>query len=137
MADVLVRLDTASGAGALVGVVAGLAVGIFYLAAMWRIYAKAGRPGWACIIPIYGSIVLLRICGRSAWWFLLYLIPVVGVVIGIIVLFDLAKSFGRGAGFGLGLLFLSFIFIPILAFGGAEYVGPGGQRALVGASVAY
>ena len=130
------RLDTSGSASALSGTVStvvSLAIAIFYLVAMWRIYTKAGQPGWACIIPIYGTIVLLRICGRPAWWFLLYLIPVVNVVIGIIVLFDLAKSFGKGAGFGLGLLFLSLIFIPILAFGGAEYVGAGGQRERVGA----
>ena len=58
------------------------------------------------------------------WWLLLMFVPVVNVVIGIIVLLDLAKVFGKSSGFGVGLIFLAFIFIPILAFGDAQYLGP-------------
>ncbi len=96
----------------------------FYLYCMWRIFVKAGKPGWAAIIPIYNYLVELEILGRPWWWLLLLFVPVVNIVIGIIIIFDLAKVFGKSTGFGFGLLFLSFIFIPILAFGDARYLGP-------------
>jgi hypothetical protein len=96
------------------------------LVANWILYTKAGRPGWASIIPIYSAYVLLKIVGRPGWWLILFLIPLVNVVIYIIVMLDLAKVFGKGSGFGVGLMFLPFIFIPILAFGDARYNDPGG-----------
>lgn len=97
---------------------------VFYIYCMWRIFTKAGKPGWAAIIPIYNILVELEIVGRPWWWLLLMLVPVVNVVIGVIILLDLAKVFGKSTGFGLGLIFLAFIFIPILAFGDAKYLGP-------------
>lgn len=96
----------------------------FYLYCMWRIFVKAGKPGWAAIIPVYNYLVELEILGRPWWWLLLMFVPLVNVVIGIIIIFDMAKVFGKSTGFGFGLLFLSFIFIPILAFGDARYLGP-------------
>jgi Family of unknown function (DUF5684) len=104
-----------------------LAILVFYLAAEWRIFSKAGKPGWAVIIPIYSTLVFLQVIGRPWWWILLFLIPIVNIVFLIIAVNDLSKSFGHGMGFTLGLLFLSFIFIPILGFGGSKYVGPAGQ----------
>lgn len=104
------------------------AVILFELAAGWRIFTKAGRPGWAIIIPIYNAYVLLKIVGRSGWWLILFLIPIVNIVAYLIVSVDLAKSFGKGAGFGIGLFLLSVIFTPILGFGSAPYLGPGAQR---------
>ena len=101
-----------------------LAVIIVIIAAFWKVYAKAGKPGWAAIVPIYNLIVLLEIVGRPLWWFFLFLIPGVNFIIGIIVYIDLAKSFGKSAGFGIGLLLLGFVFFPILGFGDAEYQGP-------------
>jgi len=89
----------------------------------WKIFIKAGKPGWACIVPIYNIIVLLEIVGKPIWWIVLLLLPIVNIVIGIIVLFELAKVFGKSTGFGFGLLFLGFIFLPILAFGDAQYLG--------------
>jgi hypothetical protein len=100
------------------------AVGIFYIYCMWKVYVKADKPGWASIIPIYNILVLLEVVGRPWWWLLLMLVPVVNFVILIIVMLDLAKVFGKSSGFGVGLIFLSFIFIPILALGDARYVGP-------------
>lgn len=97
---------------------------IFYLYCFWRIFEKAGKPGWAAIIPIYQTIVQLEILGRPWWWLLLMFVPIVNVVIGIMIIFDLAKVYGKGTGFGFGLLFLSFIFIPILAFDNSKYLGP-------------
>lgn len=101
-----------------------LIVTVFYIYCYWKIFEKAGKPGWAAIIPIYNILVQLEIIGRPWWWLLLLFVPVANVVIGIMLLFDLAKVFGKGTGFGFGLLFLAPIFIPILAFGSATYLGP-------------
>jgi uncharacterized membrane protein YoaK (UPF0700 family) len=88
------------------------------------VYEKAGKPGWASIIPIYNALVLLEIVGRPWWWILLCLIPVVNIVVGIIIVVDLAKSFGKGIGFAVGLILLGFIFVPVLAWSDAQYLGP-------------
>lgn len=95
-----------------------------FIIAYWRIFTKAGQPGWASIIPIYNTIVWLRIVGRPLWWFILLFVPIVNFIILIIMIHDLSKSFGHGVGFTLGLIFLSPIFILILAFGGSTYRGP-------------
>lgn len=115
--------SSGSGAAGTFFVLVALAVTVFYIATMWVVFAKAGKPGWAAIIPIYSSIVFFQVSGHSGWWFLLSLIPVVNIVILIIATIDLARAFGHGVGFGLGLLFLSFIFYPILAFSNNRYVG--------------
>jgi hypothetical protein len=104
---------------------------VFFVICYWKIYTKAGKPGWACIVPIYGTIVLLEIVGKPWWWLFLFFIPFVGLIFAIIMVHNLSLSFGKGAGFTLGLLFLSPIFIPILAFGSAEYKGPGGNDGVV------
>ena len=91
------------------------------VASMWKVFSKAGEPGIAAIIPIYNTIVLLRIAGKPWWWILLLLIPVVNVVVLIIVAINLAAKFGKGTGFGLGLVFLPFIFYPMLGFGSSTY----------------
>jgi hypothetical protein len=103
-----------------------LALAVFMVVCHWLIYAKAGKPGWACIIPIYGYLVLLDIVGKPWWWLLLMFIPFVNIVLAIIVINELSKSFGKGAGFTVGLIFLPFIFYPILAFDSSRYMGPGG-----------
>jgi len=105
-----------------------LAVVVFVIAGMWKMFVKAGQPGWAAIVPIYNIIVLLQIVGRPLWWVILMLIPCVNIIFLIIVMNDLSKSFGQNIGFTLGLIVLSFIFIPILGFGGARYAGPGAQK---------
>ena len=113
--------------GAGVGVVTWLisvAVGVFVIVCMWKIYTKAGKPGWAAIVPIYNILVLLEIVGRPWWFLLLMFVPVVNVVISIMIIFDEAKVFGKGVGFGFGLLLLSPIFNALLAFGDATYKGP-------------
>jgi hypothetical protein len=95
---------------------------ILIIAAWWKIFLKAGQPGWAAIIPIYNLIVWCKIVGRPAWWVLLLLICF--PIFFIILLIDLAKSFGKGVGFAIGLILLSIIFFPILGFGSATYQGP-------------
>jgi hypothetical protein len=115
----------ALGAGlGIIGWLLYMAVIVFYVFCMWKIYVKAGKPGWAAIIPIYNILVQLEIVGRPWWYLLLMFVPVVNIVIAIMIIFDLAKVFGKSTGFGFGLLFLSFIFIPILAFGDAQYQAP-------------
>ena len=101
-----------------------LAITVAIIAGWWQIFTKAGEAGWKAIIPIYNIIVLLKIVGRETWWVILLLIPIVNFVVWIIVGVDLAKSFGRGTGFGIGLAFLGFIFAPILGFGSDTYRGP-------------
>jgi len=122
----------AAGAFGLVIGVIYLAVIVLMIASLWKIFVKAGKPGWAAIVPIYNIIVLMEIVGRPVWWIILLFIPFVNFVILIILAIDLAKSFGQGGGFAAGLILLSVIFYPILAFGGSQYVGPaagGGQPA--------
>lgn len=95
---------------------------ILFIVGAWKVFSKAGRPGWAILIPFYNVIVMLQVAKRPLWWFFLYLIPFVNIVIAIIVALDIAKNFGRGAGFGLGLVFLPVIFYPILGFGSSQYM---------------
>jgi len=101
-----------------------LAIVVLIIAGWWMIFTKAGEEGWKAIIPIYNFIILLKIVGREWWWVVLALIPIVGFVIWIIVSLDLAKSFGRGTGFAIGLIFLPVVFAPILGFGSDTYRGP-------------
>ena len=114
---------TQAGAGMGLFAIVYLALIVFLIATMWKIFTKAGKPGWACIIPIYNVIVLLQIAKRPVWWFLLFLVPVVNFIIIIVVSIDIAKAVGQGAGFGLGLAFLGPIFYPILGFSDAAYTG--------------
>ena len=99
----------------------GLAV--LTIAGVWAAFVKAGKPGWACIVPIYNLIVILEIAGKPIWSILLYFVPFVNFIFSIIVFLDFAKAFGKGIGFGLGIIFLPFVFFPILGFGSAQFVG--------------
>jgi hypothetical protein len=98
-----------------------LAILVVIIAGGWKVFTKAGQPGWAFIIPIYSAYILLKIAGKPGWWLILLLIPFVNIIFGIIALIALARNFGKGVGFAMGLLFLSFIFFPILGFGDAKY----------------
>jgi hypothetical protein len=126
---VLAQLDSATTTQApnpVVGAVGGcigLVIGLIIIIAMWKVFTKAGQPGWAAIIPIFNLYILCKIAGRPGWWLILMLIPFVNFIIFIIVSIDIAKNFGKGVGFGLGLAFLGFIFFPVLGFGSATYQG--------------
>ena len=98
-----------------------LAVVALMIAAWWTVFTKAGKPGWAAIVPIYNIIVLLQIAGKPVWWILLCLIPLVNIVVLILVYVAFARNFGKGVGFALGLVFLGIVFFPILAWGDARY----------------
>lgn len=99
------------------------AIVAFFIVVQWKIYTKAGKPGWAVLIPIYNTIVLLDIVKKEWWWIFLFMIPIVNIVIAIIVYVELAKVFGKPGSFAVGLLLLPIVFFPILAFGSAKYEG--------------
>jgi hypothetical protein len=122
-------LLAAGGGGGAAVVFLYLIVIVIYLAGMWATFAKAGQPGWAAIIPIYNIYIQLKIVGRPWWWLLLLLIPIVNLVILVLVANDMAKSFGKTVGFTVGLIFLPFVFYPILGFGSATYLGPAGASS--------
>jgi hypothetical protein len=112
--------DTSLG---LVPVLFILALVVLGIAGNWRVFTKAGQPGWAAIVPIYNIYIFLKIAGRPGWWLLWFFIPLVDFIVGIIVMIDVAKAFGKGSGFGVGLALLGPIFFPILGFGDATYQG--------------
>lgn len=100
-----------------------LAFAILMVASTWVVFTKAGKPGWACLVPIYNIVVLLDIVGKPIWWIVLLIIPFVNFIAGIMVTIALAEKFSKGAGFGVGLVVLPFVFFPLLAFGDAQYRG--------------
>lgn len=120
MAPVLLLAETSD----IILLVIYLAIFVLIIAGFWKVFEKAGHPGWAAIVPIYNMYILTQIAGRPWWWLLLMFIPFVSIIILAIVSIDVAKAFGKGTGFGVGLWLLSPIFYPILGFGSAQYQGP-------------
>lgn len=111
-------------------VVAAIIVAVLGIIAIWRVFEKAHQPGWAAIIPIYNTYILLKIVGRPGWWLLLYLIPFVNLIVHIFVSIGLAKAFGKSSAFGIfAIWFFSIIGYFILAFGGATYKGSPNKTA--------
>jgi hypothetical protein len=98
-----------------------LIIVVAIIVGFWKVFTKAGKPGWAAIIPIYNLIVLLEIAGKPLWWIILFFIPVVNLIAAILVGLGVAKNFGKSDAFGVGLGLLGFIFYPILGFGDAQY----------------
>lgn len=96
---------------------------VIVIIGLWKVFTKAGQPGWMSIIPFLNFFILCKIAGRPGWWLLLMLIPFVNFIIWIVLSLDLAKKFGKGAGFGIGIALLSFIFLPVLGFSDAQYQG--------------
>lgn len=124
--------DLVAASGGVGGLIFSLVIFVVMIAAMWRIFTKAGEEGWKAIIPIYNTVVLLKIVGRPWWWLLLMLIPIVNFVVVIVVMNDLSKSFGHGVGFTLGLIFLPYIFFLVLAFGSSQYQGAAAGQGHMG-----
>ena len=122
--DVPTMADYGLGMGTWVVIIALVVVQI---AAWWKLFEKAGQPGWAAIIPIYNVVVLLRIAGKPLWWIVLLIIPLVNIIVWVIVSVAIANNFGRGTLFGIGLLVFGIIFYPILAFGDATYQAPAAE----------
>ena len=112
---------------AFIGLVWIIVIGMYVLQiiAMWKIFTKAGKPGWAAIVPIYNNIVQLEIAGRPAWWVLLTMfVPIFGVWVAIVALIDLAKSYGKSGGFAALLILVPIVGWLILGFGKDKYLGP-------------
>ena len=101
-----------------------LVLAVVCLIGLWKVFTKAGQPGWGCIIPIYNAYLLIKIAGKPGWWLILFFIPIVNLVMAILVSLAVAKAFGKGGGFGVGLFLLPFIFYPMLGFGDAQYTAP-------------
>jgi len=123
-------MDTAATESVAYGVSAGSWL-VGYLVvwfAFWPVFTKAGRAGWEAIVPIYNLYVMLQIVGRSGWWLIALFIPLINVFVWILVLYDLADSFGHGVGYTLGLLLLPFVFALVIGLGSSRYEGPAAQR---------
>jgi hypothetical protein len=117
-----------AGGGGLVAAILGGGLGLVFLAltlvvivGLWKVFVKAGKPGWASLVPIYNLVVLLEIVGRPLWWIVLFLCT--GPIGWILVSLDLAKVFGKEMGFAIGLMLVPVIFVPMLGFGDARYLG--------------
>jgi hypothetical protein len=101
-----------------------LAVVFFYVTAGWKVFVKAGEPGWGIFVPIYNLYLICKIAGRPEWWLILFFIPLINIVFGLIIAMDIAKAFSKSSGFGIGLWLFGFLFVPILGYGSAQYTKP-------------
>jgi len=118
--------QSSSGLGvSIISFIISLVFIIFYIIVFWKIFTKAGKPGWACIIPVYNIIVMLEIIKRPVWWLILFIIPFVNIIMAIITTMDTAAAYGKSKAWGFFMLFiLGFIGYPILGFGSAQYSAP-------------
>jgi len=112
------EVPAALGMGMLIFILVGA---LLMVASLWKIFTKAGQPGWAAIVPIYNMIVMLKVAGKPTWWVLLFFIPLVSLIMSILVTLALVGKFGKGAGYAVGIILLPIIFLPMLAFGDAKY----------------
>ena len=122
----LVLADQVAGNGGVqtTGQVIGVLLGVLTLVGMWITFQKAGRRGWAAIIPIYNLYTLIKITGRSGWWLLLFIIPLVNIAVYLVIMLDIATAFGRGVLFGVfGLWLFPFVGFPVLAWGRSRFEG--------------
>ena len=108
----------------IMGLIIPLAIIALFIASLWVIFTKAGKPGWASIVPIYNTIVLLEIAGKPWWWIFGFMVPVVNLVVIIMVYHIISTSFGKSSGYTVGMILLPFVFLPMLAFSDAEYTSP-------------
>lgn len=104
-----------------------LAVIVLMIAGLWKTFEKAGEPGWAAIVPIYNLYVLVKISGKETWWIILYFVPIVSIIATFIISIEVAKKFGKDAGYGIGLALLPMVFWPMLGFSDAQYEGGGSE----------
>ena len=102
---------TSDGSMGAIGMLVWLAICITVIAGIWRVFTKAGEPGWGVLIPIYNFYLLCRIAQRPGWWLILMFIPIVNLAVGIVLSIDIARHFGKGAGFGVGLAFLGMVLL--------------------------
>jgi hypothetical protein len=109
---------------------------LIYAFALVGVFRKADEPVWQAFVPIWNAIVLIKVSGKPIWWIILYLIPIVNIVIAILVLHGLSTSFGHGAGFTVGLVFLGIIFLYILGYDSKPYQGVTGGEPVRGYATA-
>lgn len=122
------------GFGMMMGALAIFVIVAFYIFCLWKIFVKAGRPGWEAAIPFYNMYIMV-IVARLPWWYVLFafagVIPVIGGIIALVAIciinYNVAKQFGKDIGYTIGLILLPIIFLPMLAFGDAVYLGNGAQ----------
>jgi len=121
---VIVQDQTLGAALGAIFMIVMLALTALFFVGFWKVFTKAGQPGWAALIPFYNAYILTKIAGRPGWWLLMLMIPLVNIAFGILLAIDIAKAFGQGAAFGVVLLFLlSGIGYLVLGFGDYRYVG--------------
>lgn len=103
-----------------------LAATIVSIISMWRLFTKAGKPGWAALIPIYNKVVMMQIAGRPEWWVVLTMfVPFFGSWVAVIALIDFVRSYQRSGLWVLGIVFAPIIALPLLAFSKkTQYRGP-------------
>jgi hypothetical protein len=133
IAQALVPLQNGGGGGGIGGIIALLvyiAIIVVVIAGMWKAFEKAGQPGWGAIIPIYNVYLMIKISDNDWWWLILFFIPIIQFIAVFKISIDVAKQFGQGLGFGLGLAILSFIFWPLLGFGDYQHQGGSGGAAI-------
>jgi hypothetical protein len=100
-------------------------IAIISIVSLWKVFVKAGKPGWGAVIPFYNLYLLLVLAGKPWWWIILFFVPIVNLVIAFLAMLAWARTFGKSTGFAVGLYFLGFIFFPILAFDDSTYSPPG------------
>jgi hypothetical protein len=121
---VIVQDQTLGAALGAIFMIVMLALTALFFVGFWKVFTKAGQPGWAALIPFYNAYILTKIAGRPGWWVLMLMIPFVNIAFGILLAVDIAKAFGQGAAFGVVLLFLlSGVGYLVLGFGNYRYVG--------------
>ncbi|HXO32918.1 MAG TPA: DUF5684 domain-containing protein [Candidatus Acidoferrales bacterium] len=121
---VIVQDQTLGAALGAIFMIIMLALTVLVFVGFWKVFTKAGQPGWAALIPLYNAYILTKIAGRPGWWVLMLMIPFVNLAFGILLAIDIARAFGQGAAFGVVLLFLlSGIGYLVLGFGDYRYVG--------------
>jgi hypothetical protein len=122
--------DTGNTGGLVVSNIFSIVIGVLAIIGLWATFLKAGKHGWAAIIPFYNIYTLMKVAGRPGWWLVLYIIPIVNIVIAIIVSLDVARRFGKSAVFGVvGLWLFGFVGYLMLGFGSAVYRGDEEDRA--------
>lgn len=120
--------SSAVAASATIYYIISIAAAILVLVELWFIFTKANIAGWKCLIPFYNAYCEFKLAWGNGWFFLLLLIPIANIVFYIMFCIKLARSFGKGGGFAVGLIFLGVIFLGILAFNKEiQYVGPNGE----------
>ncbi len=104
-------------------------IAILMVISIWRLFIKAGKPGWAAIVPIYNIVVMLEISGKPMWWIAMLFIPFVNIVFGIMIYYSFVKAYGKSDGFAVLAIFFPYIMYPIMAFSSkTQFIGASGQQ---------